>query len=78
MKKKKIKTIYHQPTIGKKKTFIPPKKILFLSDWKIRFQNGYNIVVMDLSEVQFLSKIIVISNHTFSAHSFDLEMTHMI
>lgn len=44
----------------------------------MRFQNGYNIVVMDLSEVQFLSEIIVISNETFFAHSFDFEMMHMI
>ena len=31
----------------------------------MRLQNGYNIMVMDLSEVQFWSEIIVISNQTF-------------
>ena len=44
----------------------------------MRFQNGYNMVVMDLNEEQFWSEIIVISNETFFAHSFDFEMTHKI
>ena len=35
-------------------------------------------MVMDLSEVQFWSEIIVISNQTFFSHSFDFEMMHMI
>ena len=45
----------------------------------MRFQNGFNKVVTELSEVQFWSDIIlVISNGTRPAHSFDFEITRMI
>ena len=44
-----------------------------------RFQNGFNKVVIELSGVQFWSEIIlVISNQTRAARSFDFEITHMI
>ena len=45
----------------------------------MRFQNGGNKVVIELQVVQFWSEIIlVISNQTRSARSFDFENTHMI
>ena len=44
-----------------------------------RFQNGFNKVVIGLSGVQFWSEIIlVISNRTRAARSFDFEITRMI
>ena len=44
-----------------------------------RFQNGCNKVVIEPRVVQFWSEIIlVISNRTRAAHSFDLEITRMI
>ena len=44
-----------------------------------RFQNGFNKVVIELSGVQFWSEIIlVISNRTCTARSFDFEITRMI
>ena len=44
-----------------------------------RFQNGFNKVVIELSGVQFWSEIIlVISNRTRAARSFDFEITRMI
>ena len=44
-----------------------------------RFQNGCNRVVIEPRVVQFWSEIIlVISNWTCAAHSFDFEITHMI
>ena len=45
----------------------------------MRFQNGSNKVVIELRVVQFLSEIIlVISNQTRPARSFDFEITRMI
>ena len=45
----------------------------------MRFQNGFNKVVIELLVVQFLSEIIlVISNQTRAARSFDFEITRMI
>ena len=44
-----------------------------------RFQNGFNKVVIELRVVQFWSEIIlVISNRTRAARSFDFEITRMI
>ena len=44
-----------------------------------RFQNGCNKVVIEPRVVQFWSEIIlVITNRTYAAHSFDFEITHMI
>ena len=43
------------------------------------FQNGSNKVVIELRVVQFWSEIILlISNRTRAARSFDFEITHMI
>jgi len=45
----------------------------------VPFQNGSNKVAIELRVVQFWSEIIlVISNQTRVAHSFDFEITHMI
>ena len=45
----------------------------------MRFHNGSNKVAIELSGVQFWSEIIlVISNQTCAAHSFDFEITRMI
>ena len=45
----------------------------------MRFQNGSNKVVIELRVVQFWSEIIlVISNRTRTARSFDFEITRMI
>ena len=44
-----------------------------------RFQNGCNKVVIEPRVVQFLSEIIlVITNRTCAARSFDFEITHTI
>ena len=44
-----------------------------------RFQNGFNKVVIELSGVQFGSEIIlVLSDRTRAARSFDFEITRMI
>ena len=45
----------------------------------MRFQNGFNKVAIELLVVQFWSEIIlVISNQTRAARSFDFEITRMI
>ena len=45
----------------------------------MRFQNGFNKVAIELIGVQFWSEIIlVISNQTRAARSFDFEITRMI
>ena len=45
----------------------------------VRFQNGFNKVVIELLVVQFWSGIIlVISNRTSAQRSFDSEITRMI
>ena len=45
----------------------------------VQFQNGFNKVVIELRVVQFWSEIIlVISNRTRAARSFDLQITRMI
>ena len=45
----------------------------------MRFQNGYNQVAIELRVVQFCSEIIlVISNRTRAARSFNFEITCMI
>ena len=45
----------------------------------MRFQNGFNKVVIELLVMQFWSEIIlVISNRTRAARSFDFEITRMI
>ena len=45
----------------------------------MRFQNGFNNVVIELRVVQFWSEIIlVISNRTRAARSFDFEITRMM
>ena len=45
----------------------------------MRFKNGSNKVVIELWVVQFWSEIIlVISNQTRAARSFDFEITRMI
>ena len=45
----------------------------------MRFQNGSNKVVIELQVVQFWFEIIlVISNRTRAARSFDFEITRMI
>ena len=45
----------------------------------MRFQNGFNKVAIELRVVQFWSEIIlVISNRTRAACSFDFEITRMI
>ena len=43
----------------------------------MRFQNGYNKVVIELRVVQFWSEIILM-NRTRAARSFDFEITRMI
>ena len=49
---------------------------MYTSNWILRFQNGYNEVVIELSVVQVWSEIIfVISNQTCAAHLFDFEIT---
>jgi len=45
----------------------------------VRFQNGCNKVAIELRVVQFWSEVIlVISNQTLAACSFDFEITRMI
>ena len=45
----------------------------------MRFQNGFNKVVIELRVAQFWSEIIlVISNQTRAARLFDFEITRMI
>ena len=45
----------------------------------MRFQNGSNKVVIELWVVQFWSEIILVtSNRTRDAHSFDFEIIRMI
>ena len=45
----------------------------------MRFQNGFNKVVTELSVAQFRSEIIfVISNRTRAARSYDFEIARMI
>ena len=45
----------------------------------MQFQNGYNKVAIELCVMQFGSEIIlVISNRTCAAPSFDFEITRMI
>ena len=45
----------------------------------MRFQNGSNKVVIELWVVQFWSEIILVtSNRTRDAHSFDYEIMRMI
>ena len=45
----------------------------------MRFKNGSNKVVIELRAVQFWSEIIlVISNRTCAARTFDFEITRMI
>ena len=45
----------------------------------MRFQTGSNKVVIELGVVQFWSEIIlVISNRTHAARSFDFAITHII
>ena len=45
----------------------------------MRFKNGSNKVVIELRVVQFWSEVIlVISNRTRAARSFDFEITRMI
>ena len=45
----------------------------------MRFQNGCNKVVIELRVVQFWSEIILVtSNRTSAARSFDFEITRMI
>ena len=45
----------------------------------MRFQNGFDKVVIELLVVQFWSEIIlVVSNRTHAARSFDFEITRMI
>ena len=59
--------------------FFPPKKWMNLSPVFGRFQNGCNKVVIEPRVVQFWSEIIlVISNRTCAARSFDFEITHII
>ena len=56
-------------------------KILYLSDWILRFLNGSNKVVTELRTrtVQLRSEIILaIWNYTYAAHSFNVEITRMI
>ena len=59
--------------------FFPPKKWMNLSPVFGRFQNGCNKVVIEPCVVQFWSEIIlVISNWTRTARSFNFEITRMI
>ena len=45
----------------------------------MQFQNGSNIVAIELRDVQFLSEIIlVISNRARATRSFDFEIMRMI
>jgi len=45
----------------------------------VPFQNGSNKVAIELRVVQFWSEIILVnSNRTHAAHSFDFEITRMI
>ena len=45
----------------------------------VRFQNGFNKVVIELRVLQFWSEIIlVISNRARAARSFDFEITRVI
>ena len=61
---------------GKLCQFFVPKTLSYIS---IEHKNRCNKVVIELCGVQFWSKIIlVISNRTRAAHSFDFEITHMI
>ena len=54
-------------------------KILYLSDWILRFENGYNKVVTELCVMQFWSEIILLTtNETRSARLFDFEITRII
>ena len=55
------------------------KYLNWLSPIFRRFQNGCNKVVIESSVVRFWSKIILmITNRTCAARSFDFEITHMI
>ena len=55
------------------------KYLNWLSPVFRRFQNGCNKVVIEPRVMQFWSEIIlVITNRTCAAHSFDFEITHMI
>ena len=55
------------------------KKALFGNLAIVRFKNGINEVVIELWVVQFWSEIIlVMSNQTCAARSFDFEITCMI
>ena len=50
------------------------RKILYLTDWILRFQNRCNKVVIELCVVQLFSEIILVtSNETRTAHLFDLK-----
>ena len=54
-------------------------KILYLSDWILRFENGCNKVVTELCVMQFWSEIILLTtNETRSARLFDFEITRII
>ena len=45
----------------------------------MQFQNGYNKVEIELRIMQVWSEIILVtSNQTHTAHSFDFEIMHMI
>ena len=59
--------------------FFPPKKWMNLSPVFGRFQNGCNKVVIEPRVVQFWSEIILlISNRTRAARSFNFGITRMI
>ena len=54
-------------------------KILYLSAWILRFQNGCNEVVTEICVMQFWSEILLVTtNDTRSARTFDFEITRMI
>ena len=54
-------------------------KILYLSAWILRFQNGCNKVVTEIRVMQFWSEILLVTtNETRSARTFDFEITRMI
>ena len=61
------------------KIFIQNKKILYLSNWILRFQHRCHKKVIELHVVQFWSEIkLVISNQTCTVHLFEFEITKMM
>ena len=78
MKKQLLQLSTNQPTIGSIK-YVDRLKNPVSEQLNFASSNGCNKVVNELTGVQILSEIIVVSLYqTHAAYSFDLEITHMI